>query len=261
MDKRIKVTILAALLIGSGYYFGTVCKRIGQSFDLLLTPSKDILIPLVGLLLSLCVLLVCAGLVSTLLRPVWIGFLAFGLTGVAILLGWEVTLFTSILIIVFVVVGILNVAGVAKELDQRIKFSVQAISDAQGLLIIALILLVSASIYRGVEAYIEDHGLAIPETYTEFFLDQLEKRIEEQVPPAERQKAVAELRAEFQRTMDEFIENTVQPYQQFIPLGIVLGIFMSLVTFTRFLTWIPAMLMNLIFRILESVGVSKTIHE
>ena len=122
MDKRINIAILAALLTGSGYYFGTACKRIGQSFDLLLTPSKDILTPLVWLLLSLCALSVSAGLVSTLLRPTWTGFLAFGLSGVAILLGWEITLLSSILILAFIMIGILNTVGVERELKQRIKF-------------------------------------------------------------------------------------------------------------------------------------------
>lgn len=261
MDKRIKIAFFTVLLMGSGYYFGTVCRQIGLSYDLLLTPSQEILVLLVWLLLSLCVLLVCAGLVAALLRPKRLGFLAFGLAGLAILLGWEITMFSGILILIFIVVGILCIVGVERELNERIKFSVRAASDEQGLLLIALILLASASLYHGVESYIEEQGLTIPETYTELFMDQLEKRIEEQVSPEERQKAVAEFRAEFQRTMDEFIENTVQPYEQFIPLVVVASIFMSLVTITRFLTWIPTILLHLTFALLESTKITKIVRE
>lgn len=170
-------------------------------------------------------------------------------------------MFSGILILIFIVVGILYIVGVERELNERIKFSVRAVSDEQGLLLIALILLASASLYHGVESYIEEQGLTIPETYTELFMDQLEKRIEEQVPPEERQKAVAEFRAEFQRTMDEFIENTVQPYEQFIPLVVVASIFMSLVTITRFLTWIPTILLHLTFALLESTKITKIVRE
>jgi photosystem II stability/assembly factor-like uncharacterized protein len=261
MSKNIAIAFFTGLLIGSGYFFGTICRQIGQSYALLLSPSKELLVQFLWFLLAGGILLVFAGLVAALLRPKQFGFLAFGLAGVAMLLGWEITLFSGILILLFLVVGILYVVGVERELNERIKFSVRAISDEQGLLLIALILLASASLFRGVETYIEEEGITIPETYTELFMDQLEKRIEEQVPPEERQKAVAEFRAEFQRSMDEFIENTVQPYEQFIPLVIVTSIFMSLVTFTRFLTWIPIAIMNFTFRLLESVGVTKIVRE
>ena len=261
MSKNIAIAFFTGLLIGSGYFLGTICRQIGQSYGLLLSPSKELLVQFLWFLLAGGILLVFAGLVSALLRPKQFGFLAFGLAGVAMLLGWEITLFSGILILIFIVVGILYVVGVEKELNERIKFSVKAIGEQQGLLFIALILLVSASFYPGLEANIKEEGFTIPETYSELFMGQLEKRIEEQVPPAERQEAVAELRAEFQRTMDEFIENTVQPYEQFIPLGIVAGIFMSLVTLTRFLAWIPTILLNLTFTLLESVGVTKIVRE
>jgi hypothetical protein len=261
MSKNIAIALFTGLLIGAGYFFGTICRQIGRSYDLLLSPSKELFVQFLWFLLAGGILLVLAGLVAALLRPKRFGFLAFGLAGVAMLLGWEITLFSGFLILIFFVVGILYVVGVERELNERIKFSVKAIGEQQGLLFIALILLVSASFYPGLDANIKEEGFTIPETYSELFMGQLEKRIEEQVPPAERQEAVAELRAEFQHAMDEFIENTVQPYEQFIPLGIVAGIFMTLMTITRFLTWIPAILMTLIFTLLESAGVTKIVRE
>jgi len=261
MTKNIAIAFFTGLLIGSGYFLGTICRQIGQSYSLLLSPSKELLVQFLWFLLAGGILLVFAGLVAALVRPKQFGFLAFGLAGVAMLLGWEITLFSGILILIFLVVGILYVVGVEKELNERIKFSVKAIGEQEGLLLIALTLLVSASFYPGLEATITEEGFTIPETYSELFMEQLEKRIEAQVPPAERQEAVSEFRAEFQRTMDEFIENTVQPYEQFIPLGIVASIFMSLVTLTRFLAWIPAIVMNLIFTLLESAGITKIVRE
>jgi len=261
MSKNIAIAVFTGLLFGSSYFFGTICRQIGRSYDLLLSPSKELLVQFLLFLLSGGILLVFAGLVAALVRPKRFGFLAFGLAGVAMILGWEITLFSGILILIFSVVGILYVVGVEKELNERIKFSVKAIGEGQGLLFIALILLVSASFYPGLESNIKEEGFTIPETYVELILDQMEERIEAQVPSEEREQVVAEFRAEFQRTMDEFIENTVQPYEQFIPLVIIASIFMSLVTITRFLTWIPAIVMNLIFTLLESAGVTKIVRE
>lgn len=261
MDKRYKIAFFTGLLVVAGYFFGTVCKRIDRSFELILYPSKELLVLLLWYLLALGAILICAGLVATLLRPVRVGFFAFALSGLAMILGWGISLFSAVLILVYLVTAYLYLGGVAKELNERIKFSVRAISEAHGLLIIGLILLVSGSLYRGLDVYFEREGLTLPEAYIELFMQPLQKRIEEQVPAEERQRAVAEFREEFQKSIDEFMENTLQPYERYIPAVVTAGTFMSLLSATHLLTWIPNIILSLIFILLKSLGVTTIMHE
>ena len=43
MHKELKSAVFAVLLIAASYYFGDVCERIGQGYELILFPSEEIL--------------------------------------------------------------------------------------------------------------------------------------------------------------------------------------------------------------------------
>jgi len=43
MNKWLKVTFFVLLLVGAGYFFGTVCRQIGQAYSLILSPSEELL--------------------------------------------------------------------------------------------------------------------------------------------------------------------------------------------------------------------------
>jgi hypothetical protein len=103
MNKWLKMASLAALLIGTGYFFGTICRQIGLAYELILAPSRELINLLLQFLLALIAMGITAGLVATLLRPIWAGVFAFILSGLAILLGWQVTTGNSILLVLIYV--------------------------------------------------------------------------------------------------------------------------------------------------------------
>ena len=261
MSKRLKMAFLAALLMGAGYLFGTVCRQVGQAYELILSPSRELLNLLLRLLLALGTVAVTAGLVTALLRPAWIGIIAFALSGLTMLLGWQISIASGVWVLVYLLAASLYTVDVARELDQRIRFSVRPISAGQGILLMALVLVACGSLYLGYAAHIEREGFSIPETYTEIFMEQRERQIEAQVPEEERQEAVAEFREEFQRSIDEFVERTVKPYERFIPLGLALTLFMPLVTITRLLAWVPTAVLEVVFPLLATLGVTKVVSE
>ena len=88
MSKWLKATFLAVLLIGAGHFFGRVCTQISQAYELILSPSRELLGLLLRFLLALCAIAVTSGLVAALLRPAWAGIVAFALSGLTMLLGW-----------------------------------------------------------------------------------------------------------------------------------------------------------------------------
>lgn len=261
MSKWLKIAFFAALLIGAGYFFGRICRQFGRAYELMLIPSRELLSLLLRFLLAVGVLTVSAGLVAALLRPIWVGFIAFALSGLAILLGWQVTVVSSVLILVYLLAAFLYTAQVVRELSERIRFSVHPIGAGQSMLLIALILVACGSLYLGYAAYIDREGFSLPEYYTETLIEQIETQIEARVPAEERQKAIAEFREGFQRAVDEFFEHTVKPYERLVPLGVAASIFMSLVTLTRLLAWVPTMVLSLVFPLLTTLGVTEVVGE
>ncbi|MBC8254271.1 MAG: hypothetical protein H8E35_09580, partial [Ardenticatenia bacterium] len=171
------------------------------------------------------------------------------------------TTVNGILVLVYVLAGSLYAVAVASALVQRIKFSVEPVTARQGTLPLAVILVACGSLYADAAAHVEREGFAIPRPLVEVFMQQMERQIEAQVPEQERQQVVTQFRQEFQRTLDEFYESTMKPYERFIPLAIAAGMFMSLVTISRLLVWVPALVLNFIFALLAALGITKTVAE
>lgn len=261
MVKRLKIGVFAALLIGAGCAFGIVCRQFGSAYELILTPSRELLTLLLRFILASGVLMMCAGLVATLLRPVWVAFIAFALSGLAILLCWHVTAVSGILILVYLLAACLYTLEVARELSERIRFSVRPIAAGQGVLLTALVLLVCGSLDVGYAAHIDREGFSLPEYTIDVLMEQMERQIGARVPAEQRQETVAEFREGFRPALDEFFEHTIKPYERLIPLGVAASVFLSLATLTRLLAWVPTEVLRIVFLVLTALGVTTVVRE
>ena len=260
MSKWVKAGFFAVLLIGAGYYFGTICKQIDHVYELILAPSKDLLIQILWLLLSLSLVLVCAGLVAALIRPTWVGFIAFALSGLAVLFGWHISAITGILAFIYILAGVAYIRSVDGQLNQQIKFSVRPIGQSQGILLTVLILVACSSLYLGYREHIQREGFSIPESYIEILMELMEKQIVARVPVGG-SGVVIQFREEFQKMIDSFIEGAVKPYDRYIPLAMALSLFMPLMTITGLLTWVPSLFLKVLLISLTALGVTKTVTE
>mgnify|MGYP001029782532 CR=1 FL=1 len=262
MSKWIKIAFFALLLIASGFFLGKVCKQISQSFELIMQPSKDLLNLLVIFLLAVAATIITAGLAAVLLKPIWVAMIAFTLSGLAMLLGWqEVTLVSGVLTLAAIILELYFAYKVDKEQKERIKFTLDPVSRSLGVLSIALVLLACGSIYIGCSVCVEQEGFNILESFTEPLIEPMKEMITAQLPPEVRHKAEAELEEQFQGMLDDFSEKTLQPYEEYIPLAIVAMMFFSLYTFTNLFSFIPLIVLQIIFSLLAAVGVTKIIHE
>ncbi len=261
MSKWLKVAFLTILLMVAGYFFGVVCDQFNGAYDLLLHPSMELL----GLLLRFVVaafgVAVAAGLVVALVRPGWAGAAAFVFSGASMLAAWAVSLVSGVLVLAYVVAGSFCVTRVAADLDERVRFSMRPISDGLSMLFMALALLACGGMYQGSAAVVAREGFSVPDSYIEMIMDQMEKQIGSGMPPEEQEKTIAQFRQQFRSTVDDFFESTVKPYERFIPLVIAAGLFMSLVTFSRLLAWVPMMLLGGIFPALKALGVTEEVSE
>jgi hypothetical protein len=259
MIKSLKIALFILLLVLAAYFFGQVCKRIEFAYELILYPSHELLVLLLKFLLALGVLLVASGLVAALLQPTPIGYLAFGLSGIAILIGWRISILTFAFVMIYVLAGMVYITGVNREMKERIRFSIRSISTGQPILSIALILISCGSLYMGYEAHIEREGFAIPETYIELILNQMEKQIKLSESETEGGPVATELREIIKHNMEDFLYEKVMPYEDFIPLILSVSVFMSLMTLSSLLLWLPMLILGMIFSLLSALGVTKIV--
>ena len=266
MGKWLKIAFLVALLLGAGYFFGIVCEQIGQAYELMLSPSKRLPMLLLWFVLALGTMAVTGGLVAALVRPVWLGITAFALSGLTMLLGWQLTARSSVLALVYLLAASLYAVGVARELNQRIRFSVQPINTGQGMLLTALVLVACGSLYFGYAAHIGRESLSVPEPFVELLVAQLEKQFvasvsEEELQAPDFETKLATWREGARRNAKESLERMVKPYEQLIPLGVAASLFMFLTTITRLLAWMPALVLRVVFRLLKALGVAEEVSE
>lgn len=120
MAKLLKILFFAALLIAAGYFFGSVCAQVNQQYQLIFSLSKDLLSLVFGVLLALGTVAVAAGIVAVLFRPFWVCIVAFGLSTLAMLFGWEWRAGASILALLYFFVSLIYARGIAQELDNLV---------------------------------------------------------------------------------------------------------------------------------------------
>jgi len=324
MSKELKIAFFAVLLIATSYYFGGVCERIGQGYELILSPSGEILALALRFFLAVGAVAITAGLVAALVRPLWASFVVFAFSALAMLAGWELKTSSCILAAVYFIASLIYVERTARELSERLRFSVKPISQSQSILLTALLVVACGSFYSSYAADISREGFSIPPALVEMVVGRMEKEIIEfpladlgevaftsfrgqferilieqlreevskRLPAAqaelvmaefERQFAevldrmeretgerlrgiemdtmVAEFREQFERTLVEFVESAIRPYEHWIPVVLAISLFSLLATITALLSWIPIVALMVIFPLLTALGVTEVVPE
>jgi len=258
-SKLVKTIIFIALLIAASCYLGNICHQIGQLGDTIFSPSMDTLYPFLWLLLALALVAITAGLVATLVRPLWMCFVAFTLSSLAVLFIWGINLISIVLAVIYLLAGLLYSQGVAKGLNERIKFSVHPIKDNQTILLIVLIIAACALFYSGYAAQIESEGFTTPPFVIDMVTGMAEGQIEGSpgLTPQEKEQAIAEFRQQFEQQ----VKDGIKPYQQFIPIGIAVILLSILMTILSLFSWLPILILRIIFAILAACHVTKEVTE
>jgi hypothetical protein len=203
MHKELKSAVFAALLIAASYFFGDVCERIGQAYELILFPSKEILGLTLHLFLAMGAVAITAGLVAALVRPPWACFIVFALSSLAMLLGWELETSGGLLAAIYFIASLIYTERIARELNDRLRFSVRPISQSQSILITALLIVACGSFYFGYAAEIRREGFSIPPFVVEMVMERMEKEVIKFLPADLGEAALVRFRAEFERVVDE----------------------------------------------------------
>ncbi len=293
--KLVKMMIFAGLLIGAGCLLGNTCELIYQQHQLVLSPSRELLYLFLRFLLAAGIIALTGGLVAALIRPLWASSIAFLLSGLAMLLAWELKPETGILTAIYVLASLLYSWGVASEMDNRIKFSLRPISESQPILLLALAVLASASLYLGYKAEIGREGFSLPPSFKDSMTNLIEQATEEQldprleslleplleaqlqeIPPELRQKAketflnqfntqkdafLQQFSEQFDKQFTKFFEEAVKPYERFIPIVLAIALFQPLLIITRLLGPLPVWVLRALFPILGLLRITQVVTE
>jgi len=258
-SKLVKTIIFIVLLIAASCYLGIISHQIGQLGDTIFSLSMDTLYPFLWLLLALVLVAITAGLVTALIRPLWICFIAFALSSLAVLFLWGLNLIGIVLAVLYLLAGLLYSRGVAKGLNERINFSVHPIKDNQTILLIVLVIAACTLFYSGYAAQIKSEGFNTPPFVIDMVIGIAEGQMEElaDLTPEEKEQAIAEFREQFEQQ----VEDMIKPYQQLIPIGIAIILLSILMTIISLISWLPTLILQGIFAILAACHVTSVVTE
>ena len=265
-SKVAKIVALVLLLIAAGAFFGIACQRINQQYELLLALDRDMLPSLAQLLLAVAGVAVIGGLVAALVRPTWISVVGFALSAVAAFLAWELSLASGLSALIYFVVGALYGRGVAEALDKRVSFSVEAIAGSQSTLLAGLAIAAAVSLYFGYAAQVREEGFEFPpavgEAITEFSMAPMKSQIEARTDLTAREKEAAaeQMREGFDQWMAS-MEETIEPYERFVPIAVAFMLFQVLAVINSLFFWVPMVVLGVLVPILTAVGAVKKTTE
>jgi hypothetical protein len=261
MNKMLKIGFLIALLVTAGFFFGRICRDVGQNYGLFLAPGGELLMLLLRFFIATVALAVTAGLVAGLFRPLTMAFLAFALSAVAILVGWEISWISGIMIVIYLLASCFYAASVAKDMRERIKVSETSSRVGQELLMISLALVFCGSFYGGFSDQIKREGFTIPMEYIQTLEQQIEGPIGALIPEIMREQVLSNFRESFENIIGGFVDELLEPYEPYIPVAFALGILLTLATLLRFLSWLPMVILTALYALLRALRITRVVYQ
>ncbi len=260
-----KEIIFLSLLILCGGWVGYLCGRVSTQYDQLFVPFSQALkssLWVIGSLLGVCVL---TGVASALLRPLKLLLFGHALGAIAFLLVWRdgwITFASAFLYFVGMAWYSTILSG---ELDKRLAFSVRPLMYEQRKLFILTSLLISLSFAWGYRLASENQ-LRIPQGFKraaeEMMLSSLETQVQSQpgLDPAAQELYIQQARQTLDDTWTQ-VEDTVQPYVRFIPIGLILPLYLLVLNLLDSLGWLAIIVMWLVFTVFKRIGIIQIVSE
>ncbi len=168
---------------------------------------------------------------------------------------------------IYLAVCLLYSRGVAQALDNRVSFSVEPISGSQSTLLSGLAVAACVSLYFGYAADIAEQGFEFPPALREMIAEtsmapmraQIEARTD--LTAEEREALLGQMVEGFEDQWMGPMEEMIEPYEKFVPAAVAFVLFQLLAVINIFLSWIPIVILAIIFAILTSLGVATKVVE
>jgi hypothetical protein len=261
MNRWLKMGFIAGLLILAGYFMGVISREVGLAYTDLLSASSNLLSLFLKFLVTALSLTACAGLVATLLRPPAVGWMAFALSALAMLVGWGVSLVSGVLALIYFLAGSIYINSVVRDMNRRITYSEKSTQVGQSLLLTALALVVSGSLYVNYSMHIEKEGFSVPERYVQDVEQLVEGQVGEVIPEVVREPVLDRFRDTFQTILTDYFESLLEPYEGYIALIFGFIILLILLPVLRFFWWVPSLMQTVFQMLFRALGVTHFVYK
>lgn len=260
-----KETIFLALLVVSGGWVGCLCGRVATQYRELFVPFSQALKSAAWVIASLILIEVLIGISSALLRPLRLLLFGHSLGAIAFLFTWRDGWIPFAGMLVYFAGMALYSRILSLELERRLTFSLRPLIYEQRKIVVLLSLLLSISFAWGYRFSAQDQ-LVVPQGYKraaeEMLLSNLKSQVQNQpdLDPIEKDIYLEQAR----RTLDDSwnrLESSLQSYARFVPIGLILPLYLLLVGLLDSLAWIAYFLLWLILSALKRFGVAQTFAE
>lgn len=261
----IKVAVIIVAFVCAAAFLATVNMDLQNNYFLLLIPSAATVPWLIRLAVAIILFVMLSGVLSVLVRPIWLALIASILAVVvyAMILGsdsatWIAAGLLGAALFVFVLY-------VGKQLKNQINFSAHPFSDMKLLLLSVLAISTCVSFGLG---YIKDstqHNYIVPPQVNNALGDLaalLAKSTIDQQPlkPEQKTAALEQVRKAAMSGL-EGMEKNLGPYKSSIPWLLGFTLFSILTTVFFLLGFVPLLLAKLLFALLRVTGFAKVTTE
>jgi uncharacterized membrane protein YjjP (DUF1212 family) len=260
-SKQLRMVLLAVLLIAAAFLFGIVCRRMGVAHRLLVAPFRELLRLLLWLLLVLVLMAVSAGMVAVLFRPRWPAFVVFGLSGLAMVLGWGTSVRSFGLSSLYVAAGIAYTILTRRDLSQRINFSVRPVGQNWRLMTIVLLLLAVGSFYTGFAEHVRDKGLSVPDQQVDTLTVEIAEEVVDETPLSRLDAVRNEGVRQVQRVLKQQVERLLRKVERYIPPLAAVILFLVLFAVTWLFGWVPTLILFVVLPLLTMLRFAEMTTE
>lgn len=262
----LKTAIFVAFLTVAGAMLGVACSQVYRQYEVFFLLGPEALNLAIWVLGAMGLVIMAAGLVVALVRPFRVIVAGFVLSGLAMLLAWEISILPEVLGLLYVAQATMYARFVVGELNNRINFSTRPLREGQATLQLALILLVSISFASGYREDAKSQGFIVPPAFKGITREMIASRLVipevglRELSPEEKAAALEQIEQMTEKLWVD-IEKMLQPYAEFIPIGLALMLIWMLETLLGFVSWIPSLLLGGIFPLLRLLRVARVVTE
>jgi hypothetical protein len=254
----VKVIVFGILLAGAGAFFGLALKWAGNGYVHLVPGTWG---QWEAIQLGLCVMgsfaavAVTAGFVAILIRPFWVAALCFLVSSLSLFLAFEISILSLVMALIYFVMGLIYLAGVRTEIAHRIRFSVWQIRSSQTVLLVILVALACTSLYFGYANKINKEGFRLTDEGISSIVKYADDYIIDKILPegVNKEQILLELRS----YLDNDLQDDMVSYQGYVPMGFAAIAFSVLMLATFVLSWLPLLILSLIFFLLLRLKLVK----
>jgi len=259
----LKIAACILLLFAATWYFGSFCAEFGRSYVTFLLGGPKLLPLMYGLVLSIVFMSVAAGLVVTLVRPIWIVLAAFAISAVFAISFLGVTSITAILGLFFFVCTAMYAISAVKKQKNQITWSLHPLFDAEQIFVLPLALLVAASFSFGYMDDARQRGFLVPPEIKQIYISSAtsaaQAAIEKNYPksgPAQQKAALSQAMPQIEKSW-ESIEGMMTPVARYVPIILGVVMFLLLESVCIVIAFVPLILLLGIFPLLRLARVTR----